>query len=132
MVGGAVQEDSNGNQKIIGGDIITAIDGKLLKRIDDLISYIDGQKSVGDKVKLTVYRDGKRTDLIATITARPATTTNSSQLNYSSANNNKIQVITTIMTCLPIYQDFQTFHNFPNYPYFLFGTIFKYKLLFIK
>ena len=34
------------------GDIITGIDGHHLRSIDDLISYIDSHKSIGDKVVL--------------------------------------------------------------------------------
>ncbi len=55
-----------------GGDIITAIDGHPIKTIDDVISYLDDEKSVGDKVVLTVNRQGKSLDLTATLGARPA------------------------------------------------------------
>ena len=54
-----------------GGDIITAIDGHPIKTIYDVIAYLDGQKSVGDKVILTVYRQGKSIDVTATLGARP-------------------------------------------------------------
>jgi S1-C subfamily serine protease len=54
------------------GDIIVAIDGHPVVRIDDLISYIDQHKSVGDKITLTVYRNGHTLDLKATLTARPS------------------------------------------------------------
>ena len=68
-----------------GGDIITSIDGKPVKRMDDFISYIDGQKKVGDNVNLTTYRDGKTIDIKAILTKRPAATAatdNNSQSNY--------------------------------------------------
>jgi S1-C subfamily serine protease len=54
------------------GDIITAIDGHPVVRIDDLISYIDQHKSVGDNITLTIYRNGHTLDLKATLTARPS------------------------------------------------------------
>ena len=54
------------------GDIIVAIDGHPVVRIDDLISYIDQHKSVGDNLTLTVYRNGHTLDLKATLTARPS------------------------------------------------------------
>lgn len=54
------------------GDIITAIDGHPIKTIDDVIAYLDDEKSVGDKVTLTVYRLGKSLDLTTTLEARPA------------------------------------------------------------
>jgi S1-C subfamily serine protease len=39
-----------------------------MKTFDDLANYID-QKSVGDKVTLTVHRDGKDIQLTATLQA---------------------------------------------------------------
>ncbi|MBV9178691.1 MAG: trypsin-like peptidase domain-containing protein [Nitrososphaeraceae archaeon] len=54
------------------GDIIVAIDGHPVVRVDDLISYIDQHKSVGDNLTLTVYRNGHTLDLKATLTARPS------------------------------------------------------------
>ncbi|MGI0046458.1 MAG: S1C family serine protease [Nitrosotalea sp.] len=55
-----------------GGDIITAIDGHPIKTIYDVIAYLDDEKSVGDKVTLTVNRMGKSLDLVATLAVRPA------------------------------------------------------------
>nr|WP_255496302.1 PDZ domain-containing protein [Candidatus Nitrosotalea sp. FS] len=54
-----------------GGDIITSIDGHPIKTIYDVIAYLDEQKNVGDKVIVTVYRQGKSMDLTATLGARP-------------------------------------------------------------
>jgi S1-C subfamily serine protease len=54
------------------GDIIVAIDGHPAVRIDDLISYIDQHKSVGDNLSLKVYREGQMLDLKAKLTARPS------------------------------------------------------------
>ncbi|MGI0073834.1 MAG: S1C family serine protease [Nitrosotalea sp.] len=56
-----------------GGDIITAIDGHPIKTIYDVIAYLDDEKSVGDKVVLTVDRTGKSMDLTAILGVRPAT-----------------------------------------------------------
>lgn len=55
-----------------GGDIITAIDGHPMKTIDDIIAYLDDEKSAGDKTTITVDRQGKALDLTATLEARPA------------------------------------------------------------
>jgi S1-C subfamily serine protease len=54
------------------GDIITAVDGHPIIRMDDLISYIDQHKSVGSNMTLTVYRNGQTADLKTTLTARPS------------------------------------------------------------
>jgi S1-C subfamily serine protease len=53
------------------GDILTAIDGHQLVRIEDLISYIEEHKSVGDHLTLTVYREGQMFNLTTTLSARP-------------------------------------------------------------
>jgi S1-C subfamily serine protease len=56
----------------LGGDIITAVDGKPVIRMEDLISYFETQKSVGDNMTLTVYKDGKIIDKEMTIGQRPS------------------------------------------------------------
>jgi S1-C subfamily serine protease len=55
-----------------GGDIITAVDGHTITRSEDLISYIDDYKSVGDSVIFTVYRNGHILNLKTTLAARPS------------------------------------------------------------
>jgi S1-C subfamily serine protease len=55
-----------------GGDIITAIDGVQVKTIYDVIVYLDEQKHVGEKITLTVNRQGKSIDLTATLESRPS------------------------------------------------------------
>jgi S1-C subfamily serine protease len=47
------------------GDIITAVDGHPVIRNEDLISYIEGHKFVGESVNLTLFRNG----LIMTVNA---------------------------------------------------------------
>ena len=53
------------------GDIVKAIDGHAVKRIEDIIFYIEEQTSVGDKVLITVFRDGQAHDLAVELQARP-------------------------------------------------------------
>jgi len=53
------------------GDIITSIDGHQVKRIEDIIFYIEEHASVGDKVTITIMRDGHSQDVAATLQARP-------------------------------------------------------------
>ena len=55
---------------IPAGDIITSINGHAVKRIEDIIFYIEEQTSVGAKVSITVYREGNSQDLSATMEAR--------------------------------------------------------------
>ncbi len=54
-----------------GGDLIVAMDGKLVRTFDDLLSYLVTNKSPGDTLVLTVVRDGERIDLSLLLTARP-------------------------------------------------------------
>jgi len=55
-----------------GGDVITAIDGHAVVRIEDLISYIEEHKFVGNSMTLTIYRNGQMLDLKATLQGRPS------------------------------------------------------------
>jgi hypothetical protein len=58
----------------ISGNVIQrAVDRHPIAKSDDLISYIDQHKSVGDSMTLTVYRNGNTVNLKAILTARPST-----------------------------------------------------------
>jgi S1-C subfamily serine protease len=67
---GVSQDIMNLNTHI--GDIIIAIDGHPVKRIDDIINHIEAHKSVGDSVKVTVNRNGKTMDLNVILQTRPS------------------------------------------------------------
>lgn len=56
---------------LLAGDVVTAINGHTVKRIEDIIFYIEEQTLVGDKVTITVHRDGQSRELSATLEARP-------------------------------------------------------------
>jgi len=55
-----------------GGDIISAVDSLQTKRMEDLISYVEGHKSVGDKIVLSVFRNGQTLNLQAVLQQRPS------------------------------------------------------------
>ncbi|HJT09385.1 MAG TPA: trypsin-like peptidase domain-containing protein [Candidatus Nitrosotalea sp.] len=61
----------NGTQYKIGGDIIIAADEYPIKKINDLLNYLQDKKSVGDKMVLTVIRDGKTMQIALTLQQRP-------------------------------------------------------------
>jgi S1-C subfamily serine protease len=44
--------------KLQMGDMITAVDGRPITSADEFETYIDQNKSVGDGVELTIYRNG--------------------------------------------------------------------------
>ena len=55
-----------------GENIISAVDGLQTKRVEDLISYVEGHKSVGDKIVLSVFRNGQTLNLQAVLQQRPS------------------------------------------------------------
>lgn len=72
LLGSSKTVTIDGQQTKVGGDIITAIDGTSLTSMDDLISYLANNTTVGQKVTLTVNREGQQKSLDATLIARPA------------------------------------------------------------
>jgi putative serine protease PepD len=57
---------SNAGDLAPGGDVVTKVDGKDVTTIEQLATVVD-QHKVGDKIKLTVVRDGSETDLTVTL-----------------------------------------------------------------
>lgn len=53
------------------GDIILQIDEQPVRKIDDILTYLEREKKVGDHVKLTVYRNGELKNFDLELTARP-------------------------------------------------------------
>jgi serine protease Do len=75
-----------GSQTPVGGDVITAVDGQPVKSMDDLIAYLFDSTSVGQKITLTLLRNGNQMTADVTLETRPSeqqsgqqTATNSSQ-----------------------------------------------------
>jgi serine protease Do len=69
--GSARQVEIGGQQALVGGDVITAIDGQPVKDFEDLVAYLARQTTVGQTVTLTVLRNDKETTLQVTLAARP-------------------------------------------------------------
>ena len=59
-----------GQSVMIGGDVITAIDGKAVNTIEDLRSVLQ-QYTTGQQITLSVLRNGNTIDLTATLGQRP-------------------------------------------------------------
>jgi len=68
--GGDRQVSFEGSVVIVGGDIITAIDGIKIQTMDDLIVYL-ADRAVGQKVTLTLLRDGYEQTSSVTLEERP-------------------------------------------------------------
>jgi len=61
----------DGQQRQVGGDVIVALDGQPVKTFDDLVAYLFRSTEVGQKVTLTMLRDGREQQVEVTIAARP-------------------------------------------------------------
>ncbi|MBI5034228.1 MAG: trypsin-like peptidase domain-containing protein [Chloroflexi bacterium] len=72
--GSSQQTTINGLQAQIGGDVVTAIDGKPVKSFDDIVTYLAGSTTVNQTVTLTILRDSKEQQLQVTLAARPNST----------------------------------------------------------
>jgi len=60
-----------GEEVVIGGDVIIGIDGREVRGINDILIYIERYKNVGDNVTLTIIREGGETEVPLTLGARP-------------------------------------------------------------
>jgi serine protease Do len=67
------QVAADGTQIPVGGDVITAIDGHVVKSFEDIGSYLFENTSVGQKVTLTVLRNGGQESIGLTLGVLPAT-----------------------------------------------------------
>ena len=56
--------------KIVLGDLITAVDGQPVHTADDLLRIID-QHKVGDTIRLTILREGKKLDVAVSLAPLP-------------------------------------------------------------
>ena len=61
----------DGIETTVGGDVITAIDGQTLRDFEDLTTYLSRQGQVGQKVNLSVLRNGTLQSVPLTLAARP-------------------------------------------------------------
>jgi S1-C subfamily serine protease len=87
--GGYKIDNINGREIALGGDIIVAIDNNTVRKIDDILSYLEREKTVGDQVQLTVLRDGNIEQTLPTIlAARPGS---NSMLQQSSQQEQQQQ-----------------------------------------
>jgi serine protease Do len=72
IVGGEDEKTVDGRPIKLGGDVIVSIDDKQVRKIDDILVYLQREKSVGDELKLTVLRNGETKELVAVLAARPS------------------------------------------------------------
>jgi 2-alkenal reductase len=73
LVGSTSTITINGQDVLIGGDVIIALDNKEIKSLDDVIAYLATDASPGEKLKVTILRDGRQQDIDVVLGVRPAT-----------------------------------------------------------
>ena len=69
--GGDREVEVMGRTVVLGGDIITAINGEELRTFDDLVAYLVSDVEVGQEVTLTIVRDGEQMEVSGTLGKRP-------------------------------------------------------------
>jgi len=67
---GGTSATINGEEVRLGGDIITEVDGKKLKSMDELVEIIQGSKP-GDELTLTIIRSGDEKTADVTLGTQP-------------------------------------------------------------
>jgi S1-C subfamily serine protease len=59
-----------GKEYPVGGDIILAVDGIDVRKIDDILIHLQRAKTVGDEMDLEILRDGRTTNVTITLQER--------------------------------------------------------------
>jgi serine protease Do len=70
--GGSRSATANGEQIMVGGDVIVALDGQAVAQFEDLAGLVR-QTEPGQVVTLTLLRDGEQIEVGVTLAERPAT-----------------------------------------------------------
>ena len=69
--GGGSLTNVNGREIAMGGDVIVKVDDKTVRKIDDILTYLEREKNVGDTVQFTVLRNGGTESINLTLGPRP-------------------------------------------------------------
>jgi serine protease Do len=81
LKGSSTETTIDGQTIKVGGDVITAIDSQPVTAMNDLIAYLARSTQVGQKVTLTILRDGKEQKVDVTLAARPSAQARGAQSN---------------------------------------------------
>jgi serine protease Do len=82
LLGSTQQVTIDGAQALVGGDVITAIDGHPVQSFGDLSAYLARSTKVGQTVTLTILRNSKEQTVQVTLAARPSTAAQSGLGGY--------------------------------------------------
>jgi S1-C subfamily serine protease len=69
--GGSSLTNIDGREITLGGDVILKIDENTVRKLDDVLTYLERQKKVGDSVQLTILRNGVTENISLTLDPRP-------------------------------------------------------------
>lgn len=94
LQGSSKQVTIDGISTNVGGDVITAIDGQPVVSMEDLIAYLARSTQVGQKVTLTILRNGKQQSVDVTLEARPTAEQRGSANSVTSGITLGIQGVT--------------------------------------
>ena len=107
LQGMLIQGNRFGEQQILDKDIIIAIDNKSVSKLDNILSYVESFKKVGDNVTFTVNRNGQIIYLIATLEPRPDIPLQETQSLSEQGNNDSLSITPFPNFKLPELPDFK-------------------------
>jgi serine protease Do len=87
VITGVTQNSAADQAGLQTGDIITAVSGKKISEAADVTAAVQ-KKSVGDKIKITISRDGSSKTVTVTLKEATKNTSSSSSANASNNANN--------------------------------------------
>lgn len=90
--GGTQKQDLEGQSFMIDGDIVTKINDRKVKGMDDIIAYLASNTSIGDTITLQILRDGKEMSQQVTLTARPTSEERSAQAKATDPENGNAEI----------------------------------------
>ena len=71
LLGSSKTKEIDGVTYQVGGDVILSVDGKPVRKIDDILIHLQREKSVGDEMVLEILRDGRITNFVILLEERP-------------------------------------------------------------
>ena len=71
LIGSNKMIEVEGRDYSIGGDVIMAVDGIDVRKIDDILIHLQRGKAVGDEMVLEILRDGRTTNVTILLQERP-------------------------------------------------------------
>jgi len=71
LIGSDKTIEVDGKEYPVGGDIIIAVDGIDVRKIDDILVHLQRVKTIGDEMDLEILRDGRTTNVTIILQERP-------------------------------------------------------------